>query len=81
MSDSKNPGQVSVYLDEWTLKQAQAYAKSEDRSVSWVVGFALKQFFVARQAQAQVKPDRQLDITDAIAAAVKRGPVKPARHK
>lgn len=79
MSDSKNPGQVSAYLDEWTLKQIKAYADAEDRSVSWVVGFAVKQFFVSRQG----KPDlsRQVHLEDAIAAVVKRGPVKPAKHK
>jgi hypothetical protein len=76
MNESKNPGQVSAYLDEWTLAQVQAYVKAEDRSVSWVVSFALKQFFVARGKPAS----RQLDITDAIAAAVKRGP-KVAKHK
>jgi hypothetical protein len=96
MTESKNPGQVSAYLDEWTLKQIQAYAKSEDRSVSWVVGFAVKQFFVARQANpldasAAVKRDprpdyakltgRQVDLEDAIVAAVKRGPSKVAKHK
>jgi predicted transcriptional regulator len=79
MNETKNPGQVSAYLDEWTLAQVQAYAKDEDRSVSWVVSFALKQFFVARQAG---KPaTRQVDLEDAIAAAVKRGPLKSAKHK
>jgi hypothetical protein len=48
---TKNPGQVSAYLDAWTLAQVQAYAKAEDRSVSWVMGFALKQFFVDRQGK------------------------------
>jgi hypothetical protein len=48
----KNPGQVSAYLDDWTLGQVQAYAKSEDRSVSWVIGFAVKQFMTTR-AQAE----------------------------
>jgi hypothetical protein len=73
----KNPGQVSAYLDEWTLAQIQAYAKSEDRSVSWVVGFAVKQFFVALQD----KPvSRQVDLEDAIRAS-KRGTSKPAKHK
>jgi hypothetical protein len=80
MSESKNPGQVSTYLDPWTLAQVQAYAKAEDRSVSWTVSFALKQFFVARQAG---KPaTRQVDLEEAIAAAVKRGPVtKPRKPK
>jgi predicted transcriptional regulator len=72
------------------------FAVAEDRTVSWVVGFALKQFFVARQANAadvsaalkrDPSPDygklsgRQVDIETAIAAVVKRGPVKPAKHK
>jgi hypothetical protein len=110
----KNPGQVSAYLDEWTLKQIKAYADAEDRSVSWVVGFAVKQFFVARQANpldasAALKrdprpdyakltaphlrgpviqahadtngiPGRQVDLEDAIVAAVKRGPVARSRR-
>ena len=99
MSDAKNPGQVSAYLDEWTLKQIKAYADAEDRSVSWVVGFAVKQFFVAlqgkpdlsRAAGAALKRDptpdyaklagRQVHLEDAIAAVVKRGPSKVAKHK
>jgi predicted transcriptional regulator len=80
MTESKNPGQVSAYLDEWTLKQIQAYAKSQDRSVSWVVGFAVKQFFVAHQDKRSAVG--QVHLEDAIAAAVKRGPVpKVAKHK
>jgi predicted transcriptional regulator len=79
MNEAKNPGQVSAYLDEWTLAQVQAYAKAEDRSVSWVVSFALKQFFVARQAG---KPaTRQFDLEEAIAAAVERGPVTTAEKQ
>ena len=74
----KNPGQVSAYLDEWTLAQIRAYAESEDRSVSWVVGFAVKQFFVALQAKPGVS--RQVDLEDAIRAS-KRGTSKSARHK
>jgi predicted transcriptional regulator len=74
----KNAGQVSAYLDEWTLAQLKTYAEAEDRSISWVVGFAVKQFFVARQAG---KPaTRQIDLEEAI-AATKRTPVKSAKHK
>jgi hypothetical protein len=79
MTESKNPGQVSAYLDEWTLKQIQGYAKSEDRSVSWVVGFAVKQFFVSRQANpldasAALKRDPRPDY-DKLTAPHLRGPV------
>jgi hypothetical protein len=75
----KNPGQVTAYLDDWTLAQIKSYAKSQDRSVSWVLGFAAKQFFVGRQGKPGVSG--QVDIEDAIVAAVKRGPVKPSKHK
>jgi hypothetical protein len=81
MVEKKNPGQVSAYFDEWTLAQIKAYSEVHDRSVSWVVGFAVKQFFVAHQSKPAVS--RQVHIEDAIAAAVKRGPVKSnsAKHK
>lgn len=80
MNDAKNPGQVSGYLDDWTLAQLRAYAKSEDRSVSWVVGYALKQFFVANKASPSVS-GVQVDIEDAIASTVKRVPRSSAKHK
>jgi hypothetical protein len=100
MAEKKNPGQVSAYLDDWTLGQVHAYAKANDRSISWVVGFAVKQFFVAQQPMAiDEKLDlihgKQIDfvgstgdskhvssLAGAVAAPVKRGPVKKAsKHK
>jgi predicted transcriptional regulator len=86
----KNPGQISAYLDAWSLAKVKEMAEKEDRSVSWVVGFAVKQFFsgpeavhVARESQAiaDARHGRQVHLEDAIAAAVKRGPVKAAKHK
>lgn len=82
----KNPNQVSAYLDEWTMSQVQAYATKNDRSISWVVGFAMKQFFVAAGDAREPFRDGaakhgQMDIETAIAAAVKCGPVKAAKHK
>jgi predicted transcriptional regulator len=79
----KQSGTVSAHLDEWTLAQVQAYAKAEDRSVSWVVGFALKQFFVSRGGHVTLlEPSarsRQVHLEDAIAAAVKAGPLEAKR--
>jgi hypothetical protein len=73
MIEKKNPSQVSAYIDEWTMAQIKDYATREDRSVSWIVGFAVKQFFVAQQKPT--KSTSQIDIEDAIAAT------KPAAKK
>jgi predicted transcriptional regulator len=72
-------GTVSAHLDAWTMEQLKKMATDEDRSVSWVIGFALKQFFVARQGKPGVA--RQIHIEDAIAAVVKRGPLKVRKPK
>jgi predicted transcriptional regulator len=82
----KNPGQVSAYLDANVLSMLEKIAIEEDRSVSWLVGFAVKQLIADRVEKQQPFRDgaakhRQVDLEDAIVAAVKRGPLKSAKHK
>jgi hypothetical protein len=48
-------GTVSAHLDAWTMEQLKKMATDEDRSVSWVIGFALKQFFVERKPAKPAK--------------------------
>lgn len=79
--------QVNVYLDEVTMRDVREIAKAQDRSVSWLIGFAVKSYVVAQGGHVTLlepvkKAPKQLDISDAIAASVKRGPAKKAaRHK
>jgi predicted transcriptional regulator len=82
----KNPGQVSAYLDANVLSMLEKIAADEDRSVSWLVGFAVKQLIADRVEKQQPFRDgaakhRQVDLEDAIVAAVKRGPIKASKHK
>jgi len=76
-------GTVSAHLDASTLAMLKKICADEDRSVSWMVGYAVKQLIADRvkRQDARVGASRQVDIADAIAAAVKRGPVKTAKHK
>ena len=84
-------GTVSAHLDGNVLSMLKKIAAEEDRSVSWLVGYAVKQLIAHRDSNAvkrDAAPDyakltgRQVDITEAIADAVKRGPVKnPSKHK
>jgi predicted transcriptional regulator len=48
-------GTVSAHLDAWTMEQVKKMAADEDRSVSWVIGFALKQFFAERKPASKAK--------------------------
>lgn len=82
MVEKKNPGQVSAYLDAWTLAQIQKIALEEDRSVSWLIAFAAKKFCVDRGGvtvllEPPAKKARQVDIEEQIAASKK----KTAKHK
>lgn len=76
---------ISTYIDDSVAAKLEEIAKAEERSVSWLVGFAVKQMIAARQPNGgfpKVASDsRQVDLEDAIAAAVKKGPVKSAKHK
>jgi predicted transcriptional regulator len=80
-------GTVSAVLDGNVLGTLKQIAAEEDRSISWVVGAAVKQYIAQRGTKGQVFREgaarlRQVDLVTAIADQVKRGPVKsPARHK
>ena len=78
-----NPGQVSAYLDANLLSMLKKIAAEEDRSVSWLVGYAVKQLIADRvkSQDAKAGAGRQVQLEDAIVAAVKRGPVKTSKHK
>ena len=76
-------GTVSAYLDGNVLEMLKKIAAEEERSISWMVGFAVKQLIhdrVKRQ-DAAAGAQRQVHLEDAIVAAVKRGPSKPSKHK
>jgi hypothetical protein len=83
---------VSAYPTESLYSKMQKVADGQHRSVSNLFIVALTEFLGKPENVAfwsenfgdrpgQVKRPRQVDITEAIAAAVKRGPVKSARHK
>jgi predicted transcriptional regulator len=76
-------GTVSAHLDGNVLEMVKKIAAEEDRSISWVVGFAVKQLIHERvkKQDAAAGTQRQVQLEDAIVAAVKRGPSKPAKHK
>jgi predicted transcriptional regulator len=79
-------GTVSAHLDGNVLAMLKKIAADEDRSVSWLVGFAVKQLIADRVEKQQPFRDgaakhRQVDLETAIADAVKRGPSRPAKHK
>ena len=86
---------LSTYVDETLLGKLERVAKADDRTMSWLIAQACREF-VAKPENVQKwdsknnilpitassKPDaRQVDLEDAIAAAVKKGPVKAAKHK
>lgn len=85
--------QVTAYLLESLHAKLAAMAKAEHRSLSNMVVIAIDEFvrraqpggLPASEFQSNIRTaipaSRQMDITDAIAAAVKRGPVKSAKHK
>jgi predicted transcriptional regulator len=76
-------GTVSAHLDGNVLEMVKKIAAEEDRSISWVVGFAVKQLIHERvkKQDAAAGAQRQVQLEDAIVAAVKRGPSKSAKHK
>lgn len=76
--------QVTAYLLESLHAKLKQLADSEHRSVSNMIVIAVDQFVRGRLPPAAFPPGhtrRQVDITEAIAEAVKRGPVKSPKHK
>ena len=76
-------GTVSAHVDGNVMAILKQIAADEDRSVSWLVGYAVKQLIADRvkNQDAAVGASRQVHLEEAIVAAVKRGPVKSAKHK
>jgi hypothetical protein len=76
---------VTVYLEPSLYEELKRCAVSEARSVSQLASFIIGENigqFMGAPARKRLRDDgRQLDITDAIAAAVKRGPFKASKHK
>jgi hypothetical protein len=64
---------IALRLPQPMYDQVRALAEKDGRTVTNFIEQQLKRTLPA--------PSRQMDITDAIAAAVKRGPVKTSKHK
>ncbi len=81
--------QVTAYLLETLHGKLSAVAKADQRSVSNMIVIAVSEFIAKPENvrrwstnPAHKVEDRQLHLEDAIAAAVKRGPVsKASKHK
>jgi predicted transcriptional regulator len=69
---------VTAYFDPVLVGKLEAVAKADDRSLSYMIVQAVREMI---GKQEHVVKWRQTDITDAIAQAVKRGPVTPLRAK
>lgn len=67
---------IALRLDQPLYDRVVAVARNQGRTPS---NFIAQQLRVSLSMTPAVT--KQLDITDAIAAAVKRGPSKPSRHK
>lgn len=80
-------GTVSAHLDGNVLEMLKNIAAEEDRSISWLVGFAVKQLIHERvkKQDAALGAQRQVHLEDAIVSAVKAGPVttteRQAQHR
>jgi hypothetical protein len=77
----ENSNVVSAHLDANVALILRKIATEEDRSVSWLVGLAVKQFIASRQPNAGFPKMAQVDLEDAIAASKKSTPSKSAKHK
>jgi hypothetical protein len=70
---------VSVYLDPGLFDVVLAAAEADGRTVSQFIARRLASEFTVRPRTAVAS--RQVDLEEAIVAAVKRGPVAARRHK
>jgi len=79
--------QVTAYLLETLHGKLAAVAKAEQRSVSNMLSIAVSELIAKPENVKKWSTNRggvnsgQVDLEDAIAAAVKRGPVKASKHK
>lgn len=76
---------ISIYVTPELYAQIQAAADDDGRSVSqWVERCVSNYMTHPQPAKLEVRAKRddgQMDLEEAIAAAVKRGPVRAAKHK
>jgi len=73
---------ISIYVAPKLFAQIEAAAKDDGRSVSGWLEHTLTNYMTHPQpAKLEVRRDGQMHIEDAIAAAVKRGPVRVSKHK
>ncbi len=76
---------ISIYVTPDLYARIEAAAKDEDRSLSNYLERVVSNYMTHPQpAKLEVRSARdlgQVDLEDAIVAAVKRGPVRPAKHK
>jgi len=73
---SKKP-LIALRLDESLHNSVVARAKALDRTPANLIAHELRKLY----AGDRITSSRQVDITEVIAAAVKRGPTKASRHK
>jgi hypothetical protein len=78
--------QVSAYLLADLFQKLKAVALADDRAINWLVVQAVREFIAKPDNVVKWSRNRgpgvgQVHIEDAIAAAVKRGPLKVAKHK
>lgn len=85
MGNAKKP--LSIYVRPDLLELIESSALADGRSVSNFVERLLDAHvpttvkYTPAHAERDRQAAKQIDITDAIAAAVKRGPVKVSKHK
>jgi predicted transcriptional regulator len=76
---------ISIYVTPELYAQIEAAASEDDRSVSNYLERAVSNYMThpspAKLEVRSKRDDGQMHLEDAIAAAVKRGPVRPAKHK
>jgi vacuolar-type H+-ATPase subunit F/Vma7 len=76
---------ISIYVTPELYAQIEAAAREEDRSLSKYLERVVSNYMThPRPAVLEVRSKRddgQMHLEDAIAAAVKRGPVRSAKHK
>lgn len=73
---------ISIYVAPQLFAQIESSAKADGRSVSNFLERMVASYMTEpRAAKLEVRGDGQMHIEDAIAAAVKRGPVRVPKHK
>jgi predicted transcriptional regulator len=76
--------QVTTYVLDSLYARLKALADADKRSISFMVALAVSDLVAKAESvgfEASKKAGSQVDLIEAIATAVKRGPVKAAKHK